>query len=121
MYGRTLSSISSAALKSSRRVLFGSRPQILERELDDVLGGIEKRHAAVGEFRDDFRLEQHVEAVDRRIRHARLDHVDVVGEAVDGMQIGHGVGVVRVVSRLDRQNSRVEILQLGSFDLSSVS
>ena len=92
------------------------QPQISHGEQQRIRSRVEHGHAAIGEFRHDFRLEYHVQAVDRRVRHARLDHVDVVRKAVDGVQVGHGVRVPGIVNGLDRKHSRIEILpvrQLG--------
>jgi hypothetical protein len=83
--------------------------QIIHRQLQHVLRRVEQSDAAVGKVPHHLRLEDHVEAVDRRVGHSRLDHVDVVGKAVDGMQIGHGVHVAGIGRRLDREHVRIEI------------
>jgi hypothetical protein len=84
----------------------------LHCQLDGVFRGIQERHPAIGKFRDDFRLEQHVETIDRCIRHPRLDHVHVVREAIDGMQIWHRMRVARVVRGLNGENARIEIVPI---------
>jgi len=88
----------------------GIQLQVQQRQLNDILRGVEETDPAIGKLRDDRRIEDHVEAVDRRIRHPRTDLVDVVGKAVDRMHVGNRIAVARIVGGLDLQDPRVEVL-----------
>ncbi len=61
---------------------------------------IEQRDAAVGEFRDHGRGEEHPPTVDRRVRQTLLDLRDVITGTGRDPHVGHAVGVTRIVLRL---------------------
>ena len=69
--------------------------QVVEHHGEDFIRRVDQRDAAIGEFGRVLRLEQQVEAVDRRIRHALLDLLGVVGQADRAPSVGHR-GFVRV-------------------------
>jgi len=48
-------------------------------------------------------------------RHARLDHIDVVGKAGDGMQVG--TDARSGIATLDSKNSRIGFFQFDNLDL----
>ena len=55
-------------------------------------------------------FEEHVEAVNRRVRHTRFHQIDVVGETVHVAQIRHSVLVTGIGVGFDGQDVRIEIL-----------
>ncbi len=87
--------------------------QIVERELQHVLRRVEERHAAVRKVRDHLRLEEHVEAIDRRVRHAGTDGVDVVGESVHVAHVGNRIAVAGVRRGDHGEDVRVQVLPVG--------
>ena len=85
--------------------------QIGKRQLDDILRRIQERHSAVGKLRDHSGLEQHGQSCRSARRGMRaLIIVDVVDEAVHGMQIRDGVAIARIGLRLNREHGRIEVL-----------
>ena len=96
MYGRTPLRSFSTSRQIVRIHAVGVVAEIDHRHRDHVGGLVEKRDPAVGKMARDLGLEDHVAAVDRRIRHALTDHLDVVGESGRAPQIRHAVAIARI-------------------------
>ncbi len=71
---------------------------------------VEKTDAAVRESRGDRGIEDHVPAVQRRVRHALADHVDVIGDSRGAPHVRDAVQVARVVDLHLLEDPGIEVV-----------
>jgi hypothetical protein len=77
-----------------------------------VRGRIEHADSALRDTRCDRRIEHEPPAVERRIRHERLDHLGVVADAVGAPGVDHPVRIAGVVQGHLRHQFRVQVVQV---------
>ncbi|MCY1177057.1 hypothetical protein D9M73_173510 [compost metagenome] len=89
--------------------------QVIEHHGQHFVRRVDHRDAAVGEFRRQFRFEQHVQAVDRRIRRTLGDLPGVVGQA-DGTPGVRDRGLARLlIVRAQFLQPRLDVIQSSKF------
>ncbi|MNS80506.1 hypothetical protein D3C72_1141870 [compost metagenome] len=85
---------------------------VVEHRREHFVRRVHHRHAAGAELLDVFRFEQHGPGVDLVDAQHSLDLVDVIADAVGAPQVRHRVRVARIVFLQQRQQFRVEVLEV---------
>ena len=84
------------------------------------MGSSNMADTTIGEARGDLGFENHIPAIDWCVRHARFDHIDVVGESGGAPHIRNAVQIIRVIGiAITSRTQGSRFFQRGSFDLSS--
>lgn len=91
------------------------KAEIFHCRNQDLVRRIEHDDTAIGEFRYHRRVEQHAQAVGRRVRHALFDLVRIEADAAGSPQVDHRMTVARVVFRQPFHLCRIEVFQVGDF------
>ena len=73
------------------------------------MGAVQHGHAAIGEAGDDLGFEKEIGGVQRRVREAFPDHIDVIGNARRPPHVGDPMAVARVDAGHDLHYFRVQV------------
>ena len=93
-----------------RLLRIGIEAEIPQRGRQHVAGTVEQHDAAILELRDDGRIEDHAQRIDRRVGQALPDLGNVVADARGAPHPRHGMGVAWIVLGQRRHDLGIEVL-----------